>query len=512
MQYFNLKLYILSIITGIATGAVATLFRWLIAESYHLRKYLFSEDRSFWFSILAPVFIWIVFMGVNYMKSRIPYVSGSGIPQSMAAIIGRYKFIRPFRLLGAKFAAGLASIGLGLTLGKEGPSMQMGSVCGTIVGENFKTTPVEKKHLIASGAGAGLAAAFTTPLAPVFFIIENMQGWGAIKIMIPTLLASLCSGYFAGIIFTNSHLHSVIIQEPTYDTSYKIIILFAFAVFIFIVGRIYCFSILRIKTAMRSFRLPRWTKILIVSVITSVMGFIFIDITAGGEKELIFQVHNNQSSFWYVFLIMVLIILTTSIGYGINFSGGLILPTLVLGGISGKVFAMILTDMDIIPVEVIPFFMYIGLALMFTCVFSSPITGLIIAIEITGKYELLVPMIVTVTMAVLFIRHFHSRPLMRSLYMDMISEKFEKGLFYRTSFEVCSNSFYIGKSYSSVKLPHDIEIINVMRYDSKSNGGTYEVGPRTVLKTGDVINVKMAAVGYDQLYFIMSAYCNELGN
>ncbi len=509
MQRFNLKLYILSIITGVTTGAIGTLFRWLISESYEFRKYIFSEDRKFWFSILVPVGIWAIFMGINYMKNRVPYVSGSGIPQSMAAIIGRYNFFKPIRLLCAKFAAGLATLGLGMTLGKEGPSMQMGALCGTIVGNNFRTTPVEKKNLIASGAGAGLAAAFTTPLAPVFFIIENMQGWGSLKIMIPTLLASLCSGYFAKMIFSNRALHNVDIVHPDLDSSYMILILILFSIFIFIIGRIYCFSVLRFKELLKEFKLPKWTKILIISTITSIMGFLFLDITAGGEKELLFQLYNYEESFWYVFLIMVLIILSASIGYGINFSGGIILPTLVLGGIAAKIFALILINLEITQMECVPYFMYVGLALIFTTVFGSPITAIIITIEITGKYNLLLPMIATSTIAILMCRQFKVSPLMRSLYLKMISEKFEKGLYYKTSFEVCDNSFFIGKYYSSVKLPHEIEIIDVKRYDKQSGIKGYEIGPRTILKSGDIINVKMAAEDYERLYFIMSAYCNE---
>ena len=139
MRSSGLRIYILSIITGVTTGVIATLFRWLIYKSFFLREYIYSEDLNFFLTIPIILFIWLILMGINYVKNRVEYVSGSGIPQSMAAIIGRYNFLHPFKLLFAKFLTGLATLGIGMNLGKEGPLMQIGAACGTIVGNNFKT-------------------------------------------------------------------------------------------------------------------------------------------------------------------------------------------------------------------------------------------------------------------------------------------------------------------------------------------------------------------------------------
>ena len=508
MQPSNLKLYLLSIITGVTTGALATFFRWLIVKSYYFRQYIFSEDINFFLIIPIVFSIWGILMGINYLKNRVPYVSGSGIPQSMAAVIGRYKFSRPFRLLWAKFVAGLATMGLGMTLGKEGPSMQLGAVCGTIVGNNFNATPVEKRYLIASGAGAGLAAAFTTPLAPVFFIIENMQGWGSLKIMLPTLLASLCGGYYAGMIFDNKEIHSAVLSFPDYDASVMLVILLFFSLFGYIIARAFSFSIVRMKNYILEIKYPRWIKILFVSAITFIMGTAFLDVTAGGEKELIYQLHNNSSSLGYLFLLILVIIFTSSLAYGINLSGGLILPVLVLGAISGKAYALILLKMGIITVAEIPYFMFIGMSLMFIATNGAPITGLIITIEITGKYQLLVPLIIVATIIILLNQLFNVTPLIKKIYAMMIKSKFEKGLTYDASFEINSNSYFEGKKYSSIKLPPDIEIIKAYRIDRKTKK-RYEIGPRTNLVSGDIIEVAMDAESYERLYLIMSAYCNE---
>ena len=78
------------------------------------------------------------------------------------------------RVLAIKFLGGVTGIGVGLALGREGPTIQMGAAVGQMVGGWFSSTPRERRTLIAAGAGAGLAAAFNAPLAGLVFVLEEV--------------------------------------------------------------------------------------------------------------------------------------------------------------------------------------------------------------------------------------------------------------------------------------------------------------------------------------------------
>ena len=103
-----------------------------------------------------------------------PEASGSGIPH-LEAVLHRLRSMNWIRVLPVKFIAGTLSLGGGLALGREGPTVQMGGAVGDAISKWLKVLPRERRTLIAAGAGAGLAAAFNAPLSGVIFVLEEIQ-------------------------------------------------------------------------------------------------------------------------------------------------------------------------------------------------------------------------------------------------------------------------------------------------------------------------------------------------
>src|SRR5262249_31348066 len=118
-----------------------------------------------------------------------PEASGSGIPHVKAVIHGTRQMRR--RVLPVKFFGGIAGIGGGLVMGREGPTIQMGASVGYMVSGWFSCTTREKRTLIAAGAGAGLAAAFNAPLAGLVFVLEELQRDFSPAVFTATLIASV---------------------------------------------------------------------------------------------------------------------------------------------------------------------------------------------------------------------------------------------------------------------------------------------------------------------------------
>ena len=118
-----------------------------------------------------------------------PLITGGGIPQTRGVINGRVDYKHPFRELMAKFVGGILALSTGLSLGREGPSVQIGSYVGYLVSKWGGQCSGERKQLLAAGAGAGLAAAFAAPLASSLLVIESIERFDAPKTAITTLLA-----------------------------------------------------------------------------------------------------------------------------------------------------------------------------------------------------------------------------------------------------------------------------------------------------------------------------------
>ena len=153
-------------------------------------------------------------MFVSFLVGRMPLISGGGIPQTRGVINGRITYKHPFVELVSKFAGGILSVAAGLSLGREGPSVQIGSYIGSLVSRWTHILQGERKQLLAAGAGAGLAAAFAAPLASSLIVIESIERFDAPKTAITTLLAGVVAGAVAGLVFPVNPYHLIEVSEP----------------------------------------------------------------------------------------------------------------------------------------------------------------------------------------------------------------------------------------------------------------------------------------------------------
>ena len=131
--------------------------------------------HPFW-AFPLPLIVGAVGAGAAVYVARrfAPETAGSGIPHVKAVLHGMKPMLWQ-RVLAVKFLGGVMGIGVGLALGREGPTIQMGAAAGQMVGGWFSCTARERRTLIAAGAGAGLAAAFNAPLAGLVFVLEEVQ-------------------------------------------------------------------------------------------------------------------------------------------------------------------------------------------------------------------------------------------------------------------------------------------------------------------------------------------------
>jgi CIC family chloride channel protein len=168
------KLFPRAALVGLCAGALAVLFRALLAGADALRNLLINWAHS------APIFGWIFPMlfsaagavsAVALVHHYAPETSGSGIPH-LKAVLHRLRDFTWGRVLAVKMTSGVLAIGSGLALGREGPTVQMGGAVADGIARGLKVSQPDRLTLTAAGAGAGLAAAFNAPLSGLVFVLE----------------------------------------------------------------------------------------------------------------------------------------------------------------------------------------------------------------------------------------------------------------------------------------------------------------------------------------------------
>ena len=135
--------------------------------------------------------------------------------------------------------AGILSFSAGLSLGREGPSVQIGSYVGSLVSRWTHILKGEQKQLLAAGAGAGLAAAFAAPLASSLIVIESIERFDAPKTAITTLLAGVVAGAVASMVFPVNPYHLIEVTEPVFAFFVQMKYFLILAVIVSVCGKFY---------------------------------------------------------------------------------------------------------------------------------------------------------------------------------------------------------------------------------------------------------------------------------
>jgi CIC family chloride channel protein len=184
-----------ALVVGVVAGLIASVFRialqWCELSRIGLLERLPSGE-ALALSLAAGAVgggtgLWLV-------RRFAPEAAGSGIPQLKSVVMGRSQ-LHWARVLPVKFLAGIAGIGGGLTMGREGPTIQMGGATGLMVSNWFrvKQGEGERKALISAGAAAGLAAAFNAPLAGLIFVLEELTGNLTPVVFVASFLAAVAA-------------------------------------------------------------------------------------------------------------------------------------------------------------------------------------------------------------------------------------------------------------------------------------------------------------------------------
>ncbi len=495
LKLIDARLYFVSIFVGLLTGLVAVPYHYLLQYFFKIRRDFFdSEPRWYWY---IPLFflLWGILNFVAWLVQKMPYITGGGIPQTRGVINGRISYKHPLVEMFSKFVGGVLALSAGLSLGREGPSVQIGSYIGCIFSKWGKVLPGEQKQLLAAGAGAGLAAAFAAPLASSLLVIETIERFDAPKTAITTLLAGVVAGGVASWLFPMNPYALIEVVAPILNFWESAKLFVILALLISILGKIYAWLALVFRRLYPMIKQPAYIKMFYLLCIAFAVSLYAVDLTGGGEEFLINQCSDGSMIIKWLVLAMLIHLFFTLISISSGLPGGSFIPTLVTGGLFGRIIALILVNRGFIGVENINYVMLICMSAFLVAVIRTPLTAIVLITEITGHFDVFYPSIVVGGLTYYLTELLQVKPFNVSLYDEMIkTAPFQAQTRYTLSVEVMTGSYFDGKEVSALQLPPDCTIINVQR-DRK------DLPPaQQTLMPGDQVQIEMNAQDIEKLY------------
>jgi CIC family chloride channel protein len=392
---------------GIVAGLAAVLFALAIDL---VTRSLFGIRPSALRLFLVPT---LVSLGTGVLLSRwFPDARGSGIPQTKTAFHLHNGFI-PGRVAFGKFVTGVLCIGAGHSIGREGPSVQIGAGLASVIGRWVPLTPARVKDLVAVGAAGALSAAFNTPVAAVLFTLEEIIGDMNASLIGSAVVASVASVVVARTILGNQPLFHV----PAYHLEHPAE-LFAYAGLGIVGGLValaFSQGLLALRAGFR--RLPAATRWLQPALGGLAIGALLIAVpqVMGVGYEHVDQALHGDLALRTLALLCAMKLLATLISYSSGNAGGVFAPSLFVGAMAGGAVGVVVHRFAPFPTADPGAYALVGMGTLFAGIIRAPMTSVFMIFEITQDYQILVPLMVANLLSFVISRRYAPTPLYQAL-------------------------------------------------------------------------------------------------
>ena len=397
-------LMILAIVVGIFGGFGAIAFRMLIAFFQKLAIGNPNEAISaliampWYLKIIIPICGSIIVGPLIYFFAR--EAKGHGVPEVMEAVALRNGAIRP-RVVIVKSLASAITIGTGGSVGREGPIVQIGSAFASSIGQLLKVSPERLKILVGCGAAAGIAATFNAPIAGAFFALEIIIGNFALLSFSPIIISS---------VFATAVSRAFLGDYPAFNVpQYSLVSVWEIPLYIIlgiITGLIavsFTTLLYKAEDVFIKIHTPEYLKNSIGALLIGIIIIFFPNVYGVGYETIELALSGNI--LWYSALILIFIkLLATNITLGSGGSGGIFAPSLFLGATTGSVFGHFMNQLFPNVTANSGAYAMVGMGAVVAGATHAPITSILILFELTGDYKIILPVMITCTIATVLAR------------------------------------------------------------------------------------------------------------
>ncbi len=409
---------------GVLTGLVAVVFvrlvRFLTAlawnhelsdEPAHITEALHSGHLPDWYPLLVlPVGMLLVSWIVRRFS---PEAGGHGVPEVMSAVATRNGRIRG-SVGWVKMLSSSLNIGLGGSLGKEGPIVQVGSAFGSALGRMFKVKPQHMRTLVGCGAAAGIAAVFNAPIGGVMFALEIIIGTYELTSFTPIVIASVMGSVSAQrFLRGEADVSNFITASPSFHIPEQLkegltIVspweFAAYAILGLLAGLLsvgFTRSLYRIEDAFAGWTAPWWVHAVSAGLIVGIAGMFAPEVLGEGHDFMDHLLQSDGSDMpWELLLKLGLIkVLATAVTIGGGGSGGVFMPSLFVGAVFGGLFGQAMGALFPGQVAGLGAYALAGMAALLAGTAHAPLTGILLLFEMSDNYLLILPLMTVSVLA-----------------------------------------------------------------------------------------------------------------
>ncbi len=412
---------ILAFFIGLLASVAAYVLHWLITQIQFMLTDGFKESTSNYLYLVFPVVgIYLTSLFVKYVvRDNISH----GITRVLYAIATKRSRLKPHNCWSSVIASAI-TIGFGGSVGAEAPIVLTGSAIGSNLGQLFKLDNKTLMLLVGCGAAAGIAGIFKAPIAGLVFTLEVLMVDLSMASLLPILTASVTATCFSYLFVGGSAMYSFHLDSAwTVERVPACILLGLFSAF---VGLYFMRMMTACEGVFARLKEHPYVKLLVGGVVLSSLIFLFPVLYGEGYSSLGVLMNGKSNADWgqilnnslfyghdnllvcYVALVMLTKVFATSATNGSGGVGGTFAPSLFIGGFAGFLFARVWNMYQVgiyIPEKN---FTLLGMAAVMAAVMHAPLTGIFLIAEITGGYQLFIPLIIVSVVAVVTISIFET--------------------------------------------------------------------------------------------------------
>ncbi|MBR5429712.1 MAG: ClC family H(+)/Cl(-) exchange transporter [Firmicutes bacterium] len=479
------RLLWLGLLIGVVSGLTAVLYRLALSGMEDLRGLIIAGLDS-------PGRVILYFLGLLLLGGAVcllvrsePLIKGSGIPQVEGQIQGFFS-PRWLRVLSRKFLGGCLCILGGLSLGREGPSIQLGAMAAQGLSSRFTLSRADQRYLLTCGACAGLAAAFNAPLAGLMFGLEEIQKNFSSRAIFPALIASVTADVVSKLFFGTGASLGIALPTDALPLQFYWLYL-PLGLLMGLAGFLYNNTLFGLSRAYRLGPWPEWLQPLLPFLLAGVTAFVLPEVLGGGHG-LITGMAAGSYTVRMLLLLLAGKFIFSMLSFCSGAPGGIFFPLLVLGGLIGSVFGELAVAWLGLPPEMATRFMLLGMAGMFSAVVRAPLTGIILVLEMSASLTQLLGLSIVAGLSWLVADLLGSKPVYEQMLDNMTAAQPDRppvsGEQSIIEITLPYKSALVGRRVRDISWPSQVLVVTIIRGDK-------HIMPKgdTVMESGDILAV-----------------------
>jgi len=390
-----LRISLLGALTGLIAGVLVTLFRFSIewSQTWLLPAGQIGNYEALpgWLRFVLPV-AGTLLLGLIF--ERLP------AGRRAVGIVHLLDYLRfrkqrlPFGNTVVQFFGGLLAIVSGNSVDREGPGVHLGAATASLLGWKIKLSEDDSYLLAAAGGAAAIAAAFNTPLAGVIFVIEVLRVPYAMNNIVPVIVASVVGAIIGRIVYGQSPAFDV--PALSIGSLAELPVMLLMGVFIGLLAATFIFAVQ--TTARQTVNWRPLYGFVVAGMLTGLLAQWAPEIM-GLSYDALGRIFHNELGLRTLLLLVFAKLIATAISIGVRLPGGLIGPSLVMGGALGGLVELLSNAWYPYYIGSAGFYAMIGMVAMMGAILRAPLAALVALIELTGNLNIILPGMIAVVSA-----------------------------------------------------------------------------------------------------------------